>query len=108
MSIQKDKLRPCMVKIGEVTELCRNMCGEYRTDIIRKAETHKGYFHTWGTESYTTNGYLAGTVAGQVSTLYGLVEYEDGTMHKVDPECITFIDRDCEGDRRDYEHDPLF
>ncbi len=22
------------------------------------------------------------------------VEYEDGTMHKVDPECIVFTDRD--------------
>lgn len=96
MSIQKDKLRPCMVKIGEVTELYRNMYGEHRTDIIKKAETHKGYFHTWGNEAYVTNGYLAGTTAGQVSTLYGLVEYEDGTMHKVDPEYIIFADRNCE------------
>lgn len=31
---------------------------------------------------------------GQSSSLYGVVEFEDGTVHKVDPESITFIDRD--------------
>lgn len=47
------------------------------------------------TEAYTVNGFIAGTAPGQVSTLYGLVEYEDGTMHKVDPESISFIDTAC-------------
>lgn len=95
--MQRDQLRPCTVRINEVTEEYRALPDmEKKTRVIREAETHKGYFHTWGAEAYTTNGYLVGTVAGQVSTLYGLVEYEDGTMHKVDPECIRFSEGDYE------------
>lgn len=91
--MEKD-LRPCIVNIPEVTERYRTAkSAEFQTRVIKEAETHKGYFHTWGSEAYVTNGYLAGTTAGQVSTLYGVVEYEDGTVHKVDPECITFTKR---------------
>lgn len=87
----KGELRPCIVNIAEVTERYRTVkSAEFQTMVIKEAETHKGYFHTWGTESYVTNGYLVGTTAGQVATLYGVVEYEDGTVHKVDPECIAF------------------
>lgn len=92
----KENLRPCIVNIAEVTERYRtNRSLEFQTRIVREAETHKGYFHTWGSEAYVTNGYLAGTTAGQVSTLYGVVEYEDGSIHLVRPQEITFTDRDC-------------
>lgn len=92
----KENLRPCIVNIAEVTERYRtNRSPEFQTRIVREAETHKGYFHTWGSEAYVTNGYLAGTTAGQVSTLYGVVEYEDGSIHLVRPQEITFTDRDC-------------
>lgn len=93
--LKKNELRPCIVKIGEITERHHYANGISKTEVIKEAEIHKGYFHTWGVEAYTTNGYLAGTVAGQVSILYGLVEYEDGTMHRVDPECISFTDIAC-------------
>lgn len=64
------------------------------TVIIKQAETYKGYFHTWENDAYVSNAYLIGMSAGQFSSLYGVVEFEDGTIHKVDPESITFIDRD--------------
>lgn len=90
----KENLRPCIVNIAEITEKYRTAGNSViQTRVVREAETHKGYFHTWGSEAYATNGLMAGTTAGQVSTLYGVVEYEDGTIHKVDPECITFTDR---------------
>ncbi len=89
----RENLRPCTIKIEEETITTRTIHGERRTKVVKEAETHKGYFHTWGSEAYVTNGYLVGTTAGQVSTFYGVVEYEDGTVHKVDPECITFTDR---------------
>lgn len=93
----RNQLRSCTVRVNEVTETYRTLPDmEGKTRVIKEAKTHKGYFHTWGVEAYTTTGYLVGTVPGQVSTLYGLVEYEDGTMHKVDPGCIRFLDRDCE------------
>lgn len=94
MSVRKEELRPCIVRVEEIAESSRDRLGIKSVDIIREAEIHKGYFHVWGSEQYVTNGYLVGTVAGQVSSLYGVVEYEDGSIHKVDPECIIFTDRD--------------
>lgn len=91
--MNKEELRPCIVKIIKHPYVVkREQCS--RSDP--EEETRKGYFHTWGTESYVTSGYLAGTTAGQISTLYGVVEYEDGTVHRVSPECITFADRESE------------
>lgn len=89
----REELRPCRVEIGEETIKTRSIHGEWNKKVIKENETHKGYFHTWVSEAYVTNGYLVGTTAGQMSTLYGVVEYEDGTIHKVAPECITFTDR---------------
>lgn len=85
----KDELRPCIVKMLKYPNRKINQCSK----IEPEEETHKGYFHTWGTEAYVTNGFLAGTTAGQMSTIYGVVEYEDGSVHRMPPECITFIDR---------------
>ena len=89
--MNREKLRPCIVKIMKYPSRKINQCSK----IEPQEETHKGYFHTWAHESYVTNGFMVGTTAGQVSTLYGVVEYKDGTIHKVDPKCITFTDRDC-------------
>lgn len=100
----KENLRPCIINIPEIT-------GKYRTEgnsviqtrVVREAETHKGYFHTWAHESYVTNGFVVGTTAGQVSSLYGIVEYEDGTVHKVEPECIIFTDKHVISVNIDYD-----
>lgn len=92
--IQRGELRPCTVKLREITESYRTFDNpEIKKRVVKEAEIHKGYFHTWAVESYVSNGYLAGTTAGQISDLYGVVEYEDGTVHRVNPECITFTDR---------------
>lgn len=82
-----------MVRIKEETITTRTIHGECNTKVIKEAETHKGYFHTWVTESYVVNAYLIGETSGQISTLYGVVEYEDGSVHRIPPECIKFTDR---------------
>lgn len=87
--MNKEELRPCIVKIMKYPNRKINQCSK----IEPEEEIHKGYFHTWGSVEYVTNGYLAGTIAGQISMLYGVVEYENGTVHRVPPECITFADR---------------
>ena len=90
----KEDLRPCIVNIPEVTDRYQAARDSLiQTRIVREAETHKGYFHVWAHESNVTNGFMDGTTDGQVSSLYGIVEYEDGTVHKVEPECITFTDK---------------
>lgn len=101
--MNREELRPCVVKIGEETVTTRTIHGERNTKAVKEAETHKGYFHTWGNEAYVTNGFIAGTTAGQVSTLYGVVEYKDGTVHKVPPECITFTDEHVISVNIDYD-----
>lgn len=89
-----ENLRPCRIEIREETIETRSIHGERSTKVVKEAESHKGYFHTWGSEAYVTNGFLDGTTAGQISALYGVVEYEDGTVHRVPPECIIFTDRE--------------
>ncbi len=101
--MEKD-LRPCIVNIPEVTERYRTAGNSViQTRIVREAEIHKGYFHTWAHESYVTNGLMIETTTGQVSTLYGVVEYEDGAIHKVDPECIAFTDNHVISVNIDYD-----
>lgn len=85
----KENLRPCIVNIPEVTKRYRTAkSAEFQTRVIKEAETHKGYFHRWIDEG-------ASSGCESIIKSYGIVEYEDGTVHKVDPECITFTDRDC-------------
>lgn len=86
--MNKNELRPCIVKMLKYPKRKRNQCSK----IDPEEEIHKGYFHIWGSESYVVNAYLIGETSGQISTLYGVVEYEDGTVHRVPPECITFTE----------------
>ena len=74
--------------LGNSSKRKRNQCSK----IDPEEEIHNGYFHIWGSESYVVNAYLIGETSGQISTLYGVVEYEDGTVHRVPPECITFTE----------------
>lgn len=88
--MNKDELRPCIVEIMKYQNKHTGQCGIAETEV----EAHKGYFHCWDNEAYVTNGLAIGTVSGQVSTLYGIVEYEDGSVHRVAPECISFTDNE--------------
>lgn len=86
-------LRPCIVKDNKVVMEIRYVNDKLKKELV-EYETYKGLFHTWGIDAYVTEAYLIGMSGGQFSSLYGVVEFEDGTIHKVDPESITFIDRD--------------
>ncbi len=97
--MEKDGLRPCIVEIMDYSLKNPFVC-QY---VKQQTETHKGYFHTWASESYVTGGFLVGMVAGRTSTLYGVVEYEDGTVHRVPPECITFTDKQNTDVNIDYD-----
>lgn len=52
------------------------------------------YFHCWENYSQPTEAspLIGGFPAGIVSRIYGLVEFSDGTIKKVHPELIRFID----------------
>lgn len=94
--MDRQELRPCIVKIGEETETIQFINERPITKVVKNGEKHKCYFHKWIEESLS---------CGECSkiTTYGLVEYEDGTMHKVEPECITFTDKHVISVNIDYD-----
>ncbi|WP_418428135.1 hypothetical protein [Blautia hydrogenotrophica] len=74
ITIEKE-LRPCIVHIPEISYKSWN-CKEQKMEIVvkRKEEAHKSLFHCWN------------PITGK-----GIVEYEDGTVHEVEPTQIRFV-----------------
>lgn len=81
--MNKDELRPCIVKfvrnnhryeLNTAPDAGENTV-EFKRISREECETHKGYFHKWSDDKH------------------GIVEYEDGTVHEVPPDCIIFVDR---------------
>lgn len=56
------------------------MMSEYRPCIV---DDHKALFHIWTEKSYPVEAspLMGGAPAGQINYLYGVVEYEDGSVH---------------------------
>lgn len=72
-------LRPCIVRIPDKKKQFKEMkalfrCWDFRSEVIG--------------ESYLRGGHPA----GQISATFALVEYEDGTIHEVEPTQIRFVD----------------
>lgn len=82
MGMSRESLRTCIVEMPENLSAKSVHCG------IEKPRRQVGYFHLWCCES--EDAYIIG--ASRASTLYGIVEYDDGTVHRVPPEYITFTD----------------
>ena len=87
--------RPCMVHISAKVKHKRNTStnpGEY---IIESPECEiKALFHCWDyrSELYDASPMIGGHPGGQVSGTFAIVEYEDGTIHEVEPTQIRFVD----------------
>lgn len=72
-------LRPCIIRIPDKKKQFKEMkalfhCWDFRSEVIG--------------ESYLRGGHPA----GQISATFALVEYEDGTIHEVEPTRIQFVD----------------
>ena len=69
-------LRQCIVHIPENKVLCFRLSESFAHEIaITPAQDIKALFHTWNE-----------------CTGKGIVEYEDGTVHEVEPRNIRFVD----------------
>lgn len=90
-----NELRPCIVHIPEQKETYRDIRGELKENIFKKAKEHKGYFHKWSDRYWTIGAspMVGGYSAGQMSETVAIVEYEDGTVHEHLPYEIQFTDR---------------
>lgn len=87
------ELRPCIVHIPEKREYFReNRERKYR--IKKTAENIKALFHCWNhrSELVGDSPMIGGHPGGQVSGTFAIVEYEDGTVHEVEPTQIRFVD----------------
>lgn len=77
-----NEYRPCVVKGDkEIYKDC-------------KGEQVRALFHCWSEKFWTIkNPYMIEQyTAGQMSMLFGIVEYEDGTLDEVEPSRIQFLD----------------
>lgn len=52
----------------------------------------KALFHRWFEQQWTVGeeAHIGGRPAGQMSRLYAIVEYEDGSIGAVDYSCVSF------------------
>ena len=87
------ELRPCIVHIPEKREYSReNRERKYR---VKESEKNiKALFHCWDfrSELCDASPMIGGHPGGQVSGTFAIVEYEDGTIHEVEPTQIRFVD----------------
>lgn len=81
--------RPCVVYFPEI----KRKAGKTEL-LIQKEEKHKALFHCWNhrSELYDASPMIGGHPGGQVSGTFAIVEYEDGTVHEVEPTQIRFVD----------------
>ena len=62
--------------------------------VIEPEHDIKALFHCWSHKSELVgeSPCYGGHPDGQISETFGIVEYEDGTIHEVDPTSIRFVD----------------
>lgn len=87
--------RPCIVHIPAVTRNRRQDLNAYR-EVVEPEKDIKALFHCWSHRSEVVGeSYLrGGHPAGQVSSTFAIVEFEDGTVHEVEPWNIRFVDNE--------------
>lgn len=85
--------RPCIVHIPAVTRNRRQELNVYR-EVVEPEKDIKALFHCWSHRSDVVGeSYLrGGHSAGQVSSTFAIVEYENGTVHEIEPWNIRFVD----------------
>ena len=87
------ELRPCIVRTGEETEVRSNCLGERKKTVIQEPIEYEGWFHCWHEKQWPVDAIMIGSTGGQMSQIFGIVEYEDGTVHEHYPSEIQFKDR---------------
>lgn len=108
----KDKIRE-LEEMVESLEFLQDLMVKSRKNIGRRrnknvtrrkceVEGKPGYFHTWEhfPDTIEAGPLVGGAPAGQFSRVYGIVEFEDGAVKRVDPAKIIFKDKEStkEGD----------
>ena len=79
------ELRPCIVRIPRATRALRKNKEHVFVEEERAEQTFKALFHCWAhrSELVGESPCYGGHPAGQISSTFALVEYEDGTIKEV-------------------------
>ena len=88
----ESEYRKCVVYIPAEVNIARSArdgCSLVRT-VYKEAEKHKALFHCFAYEK--ANYRIYGNEGSQITSTYAIVEYEDGTIHKVEPWNIQFVE----------------
>lgn len=85
--------RPCIVHILAVTRNRRKDLNVYR-EVVEPKKDIKALFHCWShrSEIVGESCLRGGHPAGQVSSTFAIVEFEDGTVHEVESWSIQSAD----------------
>lgn len=69
-----------------------------------KVDERKGIFHRWEDYQDVIDAGLTieSHTSGQISRCYGIVEFEDGKVARIDPRKIVFMDFVCKSTWEDY------
>ena len=93
ITIEKE-LRPCIVHIPAVRNGFRFRKDKIKNNVVRREKNVKALFHCWNYRSKLVDAspMIDGHPGGQVSGTFAIVEYEDGTVHEIEPTQIRFVD----------------
>ena len=92
--------RPCIVHIPAATKTCypdrKSTAKNERPhqEVIVPEKKIEALFHCWNhhSELCEASPMIGGHPGGQVSGTFAIVEYEDGTIHEVEPTQIRIVD----------------
>lgn len=67
--------------------------------VKQNGEEKKALFHMWNNfaKPVAADVYAGGCPEGQISIVFGIVEYEDGSVDEVRPAQIRFVDNKIKG-----------
>ena len=67
--------------------------------VKQNGEERKALFHMWNNfaKPVAADVYAGGCPEGQISIVFGIVEYEDGSVDEVRPAQIRFVDNKIKG-----------
>lgn len=67
--------------------------------VTQNGEEKKALFHMWNNfaKPVAADVYAGGCPEGQISIVFGIVEYEDGNVDEVRPAQIRFVDNKIKG-----------
>lgn len=67
--------------------------------VKQTGEEKKALFHMWNNfaKPVAADVYAGGCPEGQISIVFGIVEYEDGSVDEVRPAQIRFVDNKIKG-----------